>query len=155
MGPSVPTAPLMIPFTAEKWENISFIFDIPDGAPRQPGQPGPLYSNVRVIVAVTASPLSCLPLWCLLRSQAHPRVYSALSCSVIEMIQILFFQELKNVRNIKDKKNVVIEILKIVICYQAAAINHPGQRPIHQFKTRRVQNQTADLETCKVNVFSS
>ena len=38
------------------------------------------------------------------------------------------------------KKNVVIEILKIVICYQVAAINHPGQRPIHKFKTRRVQN---------------
>ena len=55
------------------------------------------------------------------------------------------------------KKNVVIEILKIVICYQAAAINHPGQRPIHQFKTRRVQNQTADLnvETCKVKSMSS
>ena len=39
------------------------------------------------------------------------------------------------------KKNVVIEILKIVICYQGAAINHPGQGPIIQFETRRVQTQ--------------
>ena len=102
MGPSVPTAPLMIPFTAEKWENISFIFDIPDGAPRQPGQPGRLYSNVRVIVAVTASPLSSLlsPV-SLYGVSSGPRVYSALSCSIIEMIQILFFPRAEECKEYK------------------------------------------------------
>lgn len=142
MGPSVPTARLVIPFTAEKWENISFIFDIPDGAPRQawPRRPGRgrVYSNVRVniVAAVTASPLLSPSARCL---QTAPDVsslqvlvtsmYCVLSpCPVKRMSQILFFREPKNVRNIKDGKKCFDWNLKIVICYQAAAINHPGQR---------------------------